>query len=255
MDWGSIDKNSTQPIYTQISVLIQKAISEHRLNPDEKIPSASDLSELWGVSRMTVRQALLELVRRGTLYTIPKKGTFVALNPKIEPPVDSLYGFTEEFRKLGLQTSSRLISCGVIAADERVSKALKLESGAKVVRIIRVRLINNLPMGIEEAHVKQDVFPGLELLDWNSVSFYNTLRNQYHADLDHAYHSIEAAGADAESAGLLGVRVGFPVMLVERYTYTSSNQPIEYVFSIYRSDRVRFKVGAVGKHPMRFEPS
>jgi GntR family transcriptional regulator len=255
MDWGVIDKGRSQLIYVQILTLIQKAITERRLNPDEQIPSASDLSEIWGVSRMTVRQALQELARRGVLYTIPRRGTFVALNPKIEPPVDNLYGFTEAFSQHGQHPSSLVVSVGVIPAVKNVCEALLVEPGTPVIQIVRVRMINGQALGIERSHLKKADFAGLELFDWSGVSLYSTLRNQYHVDLDHAYHSIEAAEADSESAKLLGVRIGFPVVLVERFTYTSGNQPVEYVTSVYRSDRVRFKIGAVEKHPMRFEPS
>lgn len=255
MDWGSIEKDRSQPIYVQISALIQKAISERRLKPDEKIPSASKLCELWGVSRMTVRQALQELVHRGVLYTVPKKGTFVALTPKIEPPVDSLYGFTEAFGYQGQRPSSRVLSVNVFPAAHNLCEALQVEAGTMIIQIARVRLINDQVLGIERSHLRHADFPGLERFDWNSVSLYSTLRNNYHVDLDHAHHTIEAAPADSESAKILGVPLGFPVVLVERFTYTAANQLVEYVASIYRSDRVRFKIGAVEKHPMRFEPS
>lgn len=254
MDLPKIDKESALPLYLQIQKSILEAIQQSQLSPNQRIPSASELSVRLGVSRMTVRQALQELVRIGRLYTVPGKGTFVTLEKKMEPNLDSLYGFTDESADQGFTPSSQLLSFRTIPASGKLAKHFGVSMGTPVICLSRVRLVNGQPLGIENSHLLESEFSGLEAYDWNNTSLYSVLRQRYHADLDHAVHYVEAATADREIARQLGITRGAAVMVVERHTFTSRNRPIEFVASVYRADCVRFKVEAVARNPMAIYP-
>lgn len=103
-----IDKQSPIPMYHQIMENLKKQIEDGTLAPDTLIPSEREYAERFGISRMTVRQALSNLVNEGYLYRQKGKGTFVS-RKKFEQPLQGLTSFSEDMRQRGLKASSQLI--------------------------------------------------------------------------------------------------------------------------------------------------
>ncbi len=237
-----IDKNSAEPLYLQIRHAILQAIQDGELPPHQRVPSERELSELMGVSRMTVRQALQALINDGYLYTVPGKGTFVACGPKIEQNLQRLSGFTEEVRKQGFMPGSRVLSVEQIPAGEEEAHALQVSPGTLLLCITRQRLVDNVPVALESAYLVYARFPGLDRIDFNRHSLYEVLQTRYGIRLVHARQCIEAQEANDDVARLLGIAPHQPVLAMERTTYADDEQPVEYVRSYYRADRFRLKV-------------
>lgn len=250
MDWDKFLKDNHKPLYQQIQTLVLQAIRTNDLHPDDQIPSAGVLSKKWGISRMTVIQAFQELQRRGVLYTVAGKGTFVSPPRKMIKPLDKLYGFTEECDLWKLRPSSKLIKIESILASSEIADLLQVDPGSEIWVISRIRLMDGRPIGVEISHLSSERFPDLDRFDWNKESLYNILRTHFHADIDHAVHDIEASMADDEMCKWLNVPRHFPVLVTRRYTYTSTNEIFEYVDATYRSDRVRLRMGNIEKHPL-----
>lgn len=253
MDWDRFNKDNRIPLYRQIQTFILQAIREHELQADDLVPSAGVLSKKWGISRMTVIQAFQELQRRGFLYTVTGKGTFISPDRKLVKPLEKLYGFTEECSMWNLNPSSKLLNLEITPATAEVSDILKIEPGTEIYILSRIRLMNDKPIGIEHSHLSAKRFPGLERFDWNKESLYKVLRNSYQADISHAAHDIEAAIADEDMSRLLNVPHHFPVLVTRRYTYTSSNEIFEFVEAFYRSDRIRLRMGNLEKNPVEIK--
>ncbi len=237
-----VRRDSAEPLYLQIRNSLLQAIRDGHLKPDQRVPSERELSEMTGVSRMTVRQALQSLIAEGVLYTVPGKGTFVSCGPKIEQNLQRLSGFTEEVRAQGFTPGSRVLSVERIGADKQVAAALDLPPDTPVIRIARQRLVDDVPVAIEKAYLEAERFPGLESIDWETHSLYQVLLTRYHIVLVQARQFIEAQEANRYVAELLGIERGKPILAMERVTYTTDNQPVEYVRSFYRADRFRLKV-------------
>jgi GntR family transcriptional regulator len=250
VDWDKFLKDNRKPLYQQIQTLILQAIRTKELQPDDQIPSAGVLGKKWGISRMTVIQAFQELQRRGVLYTVSGKGTFISQPRKMVKPLEKPYGFTEECDLLKLAPTSKLIKFETKSADVEVANLLQIEPGMDVYTLSRIRFMDGKINGVEYANLSADRFPDLDRFDWEHESLYNILRSYYHADIDHAVHDIEASIADDEMCRWLNVPRHFPVLITRRYTYTSLNEIIECVDGIYRSDRVRLRMGNIEKHPM-----
>jgi len=249
MYYFEVDKTNSRPIYLQIRDKLLAAIETGMLLPGQKIPSARDLSEQMGVSRMTVLQALRDLTQQGRLYTVAGKGTFVALPEKLEPNLRTVWGFTETFDTADMRPSSRLISFDTIPADAKAATFLQTEEGAPLVRIMRVRQLNDQPVGVETTHLIQADFAGLADYDWNTESLYVVLRNRYGLELVGGCNYIEAAAAPDDIAHLLAIPRNAPVLATERVAYTADLRPIELVFGYYRGDRMRMKVEMIHENP------
>lgn len=227
------------PLYYQIKTRLLEQIEGGQLKPGDRVPSERELTERFGVSRMTARQALVELETQGYLVRIQGKGTFVAA-PKIEQPLVTVTSFTEEMRRRGLQASARVLSAGEVPAGRRVARALGIVESAPVYRLERLRLAGGEPMALEISHLDVACFPGLLLHDVEHRSLYEILRVEYGLRLVRATQSLEAVPADPRQTDTLHVREGTPLMLLERVSRDQHDRPVEITRSYYRGDRYRF---------------
>lgn len=221
--------------------MIQTQIASGVMHPGDRVPSERELSDRFGMSRMTARQALLELVREGFLYREQGRGTFVA-HRKVNQGLLGVTSFTDDMRARGLEPASRGLEQRLELADQEARDHLELDLGAMVVRLKRLRLGDGRPMALEEAVLPADVVPGLEeqSLD-GDFSLYAWLRER-NIFFQRARQTLEAVLANGEQAELLGVLVGAPLLLLERLSYGQDGQPLEFVRAHYRADRFKFFV-------------
>jgi GntR family transcriptional regulator len=208
------------------------------LEPDSVVPTERVLSAELGTSRTTVRQALLELVAEGRLVRRHGSGTYVA-EPKMTWPLH-LTSFTEQAAANGFTASTQLISAQRIRADDAVAARLAVDVGASVFRIERLRLADERPMAVETAHLSAARFPQLPRHIRRVQSLYVVLADVYGVVVVSAEESIATAPASPREAALLHTDTGAPMLVLGRHSFDASGQPVEWVTSWYRGDRVTF---------------
>src|SRR5512138_350794 len=155
-----IDAASKLPLYDQIERNLRDLIINGQLQPGQMVPSEWDLSDLYGVSRLTVRRALDELVRQNWLERKHGVGTFVR-QPAIASISDSKLSFTEQMHAIGRRPSSRIVEKRVVAATTKIARALRIQEGASLFEIIRVRLADDIPILLETSCLSLERFPAL----------------------------------------------------------------------------------------------
>src|SRR5690606_34275888 len=169
-----IDKDRPTPAYLQLREQLVDAISHGTLPAGSALPSERGLATKLCLSPMTVRRAFEQLVEAGLVEQRQGSGTYVRGQP-LEQVIDRVLGFTDEARSLGLAPGSRMLSAGVVNADDLVANALGLELGARVLRITRLRTADGKPLALQEAHlVSAHLDLSLELLA-QTGSLYRTL--------------------------------------------------------------------------------
>ena len=230
------------PIYQQIRNSVIDAINRGELKPDEMIPSSSDLGKELNVSRMTVVQAYKCLAQDGIIYTIPGKGTFAAKVGKVEQSLQKLYGFTDEFSDKGLNPNSIINKQQLTKATDEIEKALEIKSRQDVYQIERIRLFNKTRVAIEDAYLPSSDFPNLLRFNFEEESLYETLRNHYGTNPSYASQIIECIISDSRIENLLGIPKSSCAYSMSRTTYREDDKPIEFVKSVYRTDKVRLRV-------------
>lgn len=236
---GDLHKGLPIPLYYQIKTRLLEQIESGQLRPGDRVESERELTERFGVSRMTARQALVELETEGYLVRVQGKGTFVA-SPKFEQPLMALTSFTEDMRRRGLVAGAEVLSAAQVPAGRRVTIGLGLSEGSQVYRLERLRLAGGEPMALEVSHLDATYFPNLLEQDIAGRSLYEILREAYGIRLVRATQSLEAVPADSRQAEVLHVREGTPLMLMERISRDQHDRPLELVRSYYRGDRYRF---------------
>ncbi len=235
------DERGLVPLYYQLRRMIQEKIENEELKPGDRLPSEREIAEEYGISRMTVRQGITELVRTGLLYRKQGKGTFVA-EPKIEQGMVNLTSFTEDMMQRGLVPGARVVDARCVEATRKIAGLLKLGVDRRVIRIERLRLANGEPMALETSHIPYQVGPSLVDEELSSQSLYELLERRFGVRLASARQSVEPVLANEYEARLLGVEEGSPLLLIERITCTASGEPVEYAKSVYRGDKYKFYV-------------
>ena len=203
----------------------------------DPIPSERRLSTDFGVSRLTVRAALDELVREGYLVRRHGSGTFVG-EPKIAQPL-TLTSFSEDMRRRGMVPGSRTIELRTIHAGPGLGRALHVSPDARVVRIRRLRLADDETMAIETLHVPATLVPGLSRAELENASFYALLAERYGIVVASGVQTIEPTVTSDEESELLGVPLHSPAFLFERTSRSDAGEIVEFVRSLYRGDRYR----------------
>jgi len=230
-------------IRQQVIQLIQQ------LGVGEAIPSERRLSTELGVSRLTLRAALDELVREGHLVRRHGSGTFVS-EPKIAQQL-TLTSFSEDMRRRGMVPDSRTISLDNLHAGPQVARALNISPDARVFQIRRLRLADGEPMAVETLHVPVSIVPGLTAGQLEHSSFYELLEQRYNVVIASGLQTIEPTVTNEDESRLLHVPLHSPAFLFERTSQTPEGEKVEFVRSIYRGDRYRL----VAELSQRREPS
>jgi GntR family transcriptional regulator len=236
---SAIYRNSPLPRYYQLKEIIRERVRSGEWKPGDHIPSERELSEKYGISRMTARQAITDLVNEGLFYREQGKGTFVS-ERKITQQLIRLTGFTEDIRARGQRPGTKVLSAEMRPADEATAEKLRIDHGTPIFRLQRLRLADDEPLAIELSQIS---FKGCERLleeDLEKNSLYRVLETNHGIPLMEADQELEAGLAGNEESQLLKISVGSPVLFTRRVTYTERNQPIEYAKAVYCGNKYTF---------------
>ena len=241
--------STAQPKVTKQSATRQQVLDLiERLGVGTAIPSERQLSADLGVSRLTVRAALDELVREGYLVRRRGSGTFVS-EPKIAQEL-TLTSFTDDMRRRGMTPGSRTLELKVVPAGARLGRLLHVSPSEPVVVAKRLRLADRETMAIETLHVREALVPGLTAADLEAGSFYALLRERYGVVVAGGVQTIEPTVTNEEESAALGVPLHSPAFLFERFSRNEAGEIVEFVQSIYRGDRYRIVTDLSGSVEM-----
>lgn len=236
---STIVRKSPLPRYYQLKEIMKEKIRSEEWKPGDLIPSERELGEQYGISRMTARQAITELVNEGLFYREQGKGTFVSRH-KITQQLINLTSFSEDMKARGQRAGSKVISVQMIPADETLAERLRVKPGQLVCRLQRLRLADDEPLAIEVSNIS---FIGCERLleeDLEKNSLYRLLEDKYGQPLIEAEQEIEAGLMGPEDAQLLKVSSNSAALFIRRTTYTERDLPIEYAKSTYCGNKYIF---------------
>ena len=236
---SAIYRNSPLPRYFQLKEIMRERIRSGEWKPGELIPSERDLSEKYGISRMTARQAITELVNECLFYREQGKGTFVSQR-KITQQLIHLTGFTEDIRARGQRPGTKVLSATMHPADEETAEKLRINAGTPIFRLQRLRLADDEPLAIELSQISFKGCGGLLEEDLEHNSLYRLLEAKYGIALMEADQELEAGLTGSEEAQLLKISVASPVLFTRRITYSDRNQPIEYAKAVYCGNKYTF---------------
>lgn len=230
------DIASSSPLYLQLARYLARLVRDGSFKADEALPSERSLSETLGLSRVTARKAIDQLVEQGLIVRRHGSGNYIA--PQLEQPLSRLTSFSEELRQRGFVPSSRWLkrSCTAATPDEQLS--LGLSPGARVARLERLRLADGTVMAYEVSVLPEPALPEPTSVDG---SLYERLGELGRAPARALQH-LRAMNATARQADLLGVPPGQALLHITRVGYLDNGAPVELTHSYCRSELYGFVI-------------
>lgn len=228
-----LQENSGVTLYHQLKQILKNKILKKEWQPGDKIPKELDLIDEYGVSRVTVRQAVLELVREGLLTRKKGKGTYVA-SANYQTSFAVKFTYPEEFGK-----RHELIAKERLVPTEFVKEQLHLEAQEEIYKITRLRYFNEEKVAVEIMYVPVKLFPNMgELISHRPL--YDLLQETYHIRLEHFSTRIEPKIMTCEEKRLLGLKGQQAGLLLHRTCYDDYGKALIYHSSLFRADCCTF---------------
>ena len=237
-----LDKNVPVPLYFQLKSLILDEIKNGEYKSGDLIPTENEISEMFDISRTTVRQAITELVHDGQLYRIKSKGTFVA-NPKVTQHVlNSYYSYDGAAAESGRKTGRVQLAKEIIPMPQEMIDMGAGNPGDKVIFLSRKRLVENIPTVRVDAYLVYSKFA--HLMDADLVN--NSLRSLMDADpetrVSRLVRIIEAVPATKEDINELDVDPGAAIQKMTTIRYNDKNEVLDMAYSYHRGDMNRIEL-------------
>ncbi|QAU33936.1 GntR family transcriptional regulator [Janthinobacterium sp. 17J80-10] len=232
---------SPVPLYTQVKQSLRERIVDGTYAPHARLPAESEISRIFGVSRITVRQALGDLQNEGVIFKIPGKGTFVS-KPKATQELTQLEGFAEAMSGKGYAVHNRVISHATVAATQHIAQQLEIAPGTQVTEIRRIRHLDSAPVSLDITYLPHAIGERLRQEDLAGRDIFLILEKDYGIALGHAELQIDALPADAHLALALQVKQGTALLRIERLTHGADGKPLDFEFLYFRGDAFQYRL-------------
>lgn len=229
------------PLYFQIESILRSKILAGELKEGDRLPPENELSKQFGVSPLTVRQALSFLVEEGLLDRKPGIGTIVKKNPA-EKITLSLSGRIDELLSIGLETETKCTRAEIVRGLDRPRKCLKLEESDPIYFIEKVRYWKGIPIMVVREYAPWSFIGSSSENEKLIPSLYSILTHQKGWILKEVFQTIESSIADQEIASLLQIEMGSPLFYVERTFYEESELPFLFQVTFTRAEYFKFSV-------------
>lgn len=229
------------PLYYQVAQTIREWLADGTYSAGDPIPPEPELQRRFGVSRLTVRDAVQRLVAERLLEKRQGKGTFVA-KPTVNHRKGFLYSPAEEILARQHSLTTDVIEISLYPADIAVAEKLRCAVGEKVAYLKRLRHADGTPAQIIKSYLPYRLVPGIEGTDFRKNFLYKTLEDRYALKLKEADEIIEATRLSVKDAALLKIRAGEPVLLTKRWTYLLDATIIEYNEILYRPNVLTYSI-------------
>lgn len=240
-------QNQSTPLYEQLKVILRQDIEREKFKPDHPIPSERSLCDKFRISRITVRQAISEMINEGLLYRKQGKGTFVARR-KINQGLTRIINFTRTVMDLGMEPSTRVLKKEILPADFQISKTLDIPITSQILNL------SLLGLGDGEPLVSYESFFPLEIgkkmakeaiqREKRGISFstYDLYGESVRLFPGRVNQTFEATVADEGLASLMLVEKGAPIFMITSVFFTMDQRPLEFRKAMYRGDRYKFHI-------------
>ena len=211
----------------------------------EPLPSEAELCRAHGMSRTTVRKALNDLVQEGLIHRVQGKGTFVSPSKVQVRFIQRRAGFFEDMASRGFKIRSSVLEQCLVQPTPQVQRHLELTAGEQVVKLTRLRFINDEPILICTSYLPYSLFPEMLEEDLESRSLYMVMCEKYGVKITGGTSWVEAGIASKRDTDLLKVAHGSPILIVTEVMKQQDGRPIEYGHARQRGDKTQIEIGVL----------
>jgi GntR family transcriptional regulator len=244
-----IDRDSRLPYYDQLKQAIESQLSDGSLKPGDMLPTEPELSELYGVSRTVVRQALGELAASGRIYRIRGKGTFVSGSRLREQFLRPTLGFFDDLTAAGRTVRNHVTKCEVVEVDEKLAKLTGMSAGSRCIELDRIRYIDGLVTASMKSFIPATLHPRLfdqmRRFDLERHSLYRLLEDLIGVRVHSGHRIVRSVAASRALAAELDLPRGAPLLYIESVEQDGHGRQVEFSQAWHRSDRSALEIEVV----------
>jgi GntR family transcriptional regulator len=240
----SLAREGGVSLYAQIRERLRNETMQ--MTPGSAILPEVELEQNFGVSRITVRRAIDDLVQEGILVRKQGKGTFVQ-SPKLTHELNAVTSWTEQLRMLGFTAQTADLQIREVEASPALAKELRISRGDALCMVMRLRLANGEPMSLMTNYLPASLVPELARKFVKGESLYDLLNKVYGLVPDVAIDKVETRLPTREEAKRLMIPARTPVLCVNRISYLTEGTPLEKSVVISRGDRYQYQVSLRGR--------
>ncbi len=238
LHFNTVDRFNQEKLYIQLTRIFLDEIRNGLWKINARIPSEEELCKLYNVSKVTVRQAINNLVSDGYLMKIQGKGTFVvSVLPVVGLAMKTQ--FTEDMFGKEVMTEKELLKRGLVDPSSDIRAYLQTDD--RIYHILGRRRIGGSPACLDDSYIPERMLPDIDTVEVLGTSLYLLLQERAVKKIFKLIQTIEVKTASGETAAYLDIEPGGPVLLVHRLLLSSDNTPVAYTRIEGRSDRYKFQ--------------
>jgi GntR family transcriptional regulator len=224
----------------QVTRRLRADLAEGRLRVGQRLAPERELCTRFGVSRNTLRRALLDLEERGLMAAAGRHGWYVAASPLVEL-AQGPHSLTAWAREAGFDLRSRVLQAGLHDAGPLEASALGVSEGAPVYALERLRIVEGLALSLDRSYLPADLAPVLDGIDFATASLYEALAERAGRVPGGRDCILQSATADRRTARLLDIPTGAPLLVVHETVVDQRGRPLEFARLANRGDRWRYR--------------
>lgn len=225
------------PHYLRIYRHLRDQIRRGSLAPGERLPTQRELAANYGVTVMTVRQALQLLEQEELVVMRHGLGTFVAPQ-RVAFEMGNLRSLAQEVAAQGLEVQTRVLRRELVDPHPRVAELLRIESDEPIYMLERLRFVGSEPFMFQRSHLQPWLAEPLDAAELANVSLYDYLTKELSIEIAHAQESIHAINLPPPEATLLEEEPGAAALMSERVTFSAAEEPILVDHAYMPGDRI-----------------
>jgi GntR family transcriptional regulator len=231
------------PLYFQLYTLLKSCILDGTFETGIRLPTEKQLSDGFGISRITAKRALDELSGEGLVVRQRGKGTHVIYEYKRKPEQAPLVAMLEEIESMAMKTVAVILDSGMLQPPQNIRDEFGIEPGETLLYLARVRERDGLAFGYYTSWTKGVGMPG------NPEFFVTRPRLAYFREqgleMTHATQTLRATGASGGAVKALGVEPGSPLLSLTRRSFKQvgdKEELVDYLLVLYRPDRFQYRM-------------
>lgn len=229
-------RNKGIPLYYQVMRSLKEDILSGRCAPEKRLPSEAELTKIFNVSRVVVRQALKMLEDEGLIVRVRGKGTFVSKDAAAdEAPV--LSGYIEDFLRVGWALEVKVLEFGLVKASPDLASVFKVAEASDLFHVKRLRLVESRPFSVVENYLPYELGRHIPMALLEDEPLMTLIEKHVGVSIEWASQVFQAVSADADLAALLDVDVMAPILKMTLTAYTAESKAVNFANVYYRSDR------------------
>lgn len=238
---GALDRSAAIPLYHQIFLQLRDEILSGQRARGSPVPTENALAETHGVSRITARRALAELAEHNFVARKRRVGTTVIYQPPAQPIEADMDQAVDSLLELGRRTKVRLLALRQEPASQWVAEAMHLSPGEPVLRAVRVRSLDEEPLGYVISYVPAALAPHVTRKGLAQKPILELIQDAGYR-LGKASQTVAAMLADPLLCGALRVEPRSAILRITRSVFDPKGKPVLLTIAHYRSDRYQLRL-------------